>query len=166
MDFAKRVSTLRKKLDNLPILAELDRVDDAKAIAGIVKELDKSFTRYAKEAEKPITKIDFYWAGAEVAPWVPADVWGNVYANKELLLDSAGGFTPTPLPILYDVAEELGDHEAFDDLRDLFVAKSLHLAQQAIAKAARGKPFAAMTLGEPFTIVGTPGHDEPSVKLW
>jgi hypothetical protein len=96
-------------------------------------------------------------------------VMGHVYAHKTKLLDSAGGFTPIPLMVLFDAASEddaLSDHDAFDSLRSLFVTTSVALAQSAVTTAVRGKAFASMTIERPFTIVAAPGHDQGAIVLW
>jgi hypothetical protein len=155
-----------------PLLDALDALDPEVAIAEIVRQLDRSFLLYAARLASrpplPITQICFYWAGAEIAPWVPSLVMGNVYADQTLLLDSCGGFDPTPLEILCDAladTPELGEDAAFDDLEHLFVATSLELAARAVAIAARGVPFAALSTIRPFDFVATPGHDTKDVLL-
>ena len=173
-----RTSTeaLRAKLRGVaiaaPLLEELEALDPEVAVAEIVRQLDQSFLRYAgllaKQPPQQITAIRFYWAGAEIAPWVPSAVMGNVHAGRKLLLDSCGGFDPTPLEILCDAladTPELGDDDALGDLEHLFVATSLELAARAVAVAARGEPFAALPTTRPFDFVATPGHDSPDELL-
>jgi hypothetical protein len=150
------------------LLASFDAVNEKRALASIAKELDASFTRYAKLVKQPITEIKFRWAGGDVASWVPVEVMGSVYAGKQRALDSQGGFTPLPLPLLFDAAEkdeELGDHPAFDDLRAMFVERSLELAKLAIAAAVKRPAFTAMRRAEGFRITAVPGHDEPPIVL-
>jgi hypothetical protein len=155
-----QIEALCKKL-NHPLVAEIRDLDVAGAVAAIVKELDASFTRYKKLlGDKSITAINFYWAGAEIEPFIPSDVMGNVYAGRTLLLDSTGGFTPIPLPALHAA-------EAFDDdaLTELFMAASIELAKRAVAVAVEREPFRAMTTARPFQITATPGHDVPRLTL-
>ena len=150
----------------VPLLEALDAIDPEAAIAEIVRQLEESFHMYARRlasrSAQPITEIRFYWAGAEIEPWVPSVVMGNVYAGRTLLLDSCGGFDPTPLEILCNAladTPELGEDDALGDLEQLFVTTSLELAARAIAIAARGAPFAALSTARPVDFVATPGHD-------
>lgn len=168
--FAAALARIRKRHDFARIaklVREVESLDEAKAIAAIEQELRASYRRY-RSVDQPITTIHFYWAGAEVAPWIPTEVMGNVYAGKRRLLESTGGFTPHPLPALQWALEqdaELGDHDAFDDLRALFVSRSFELATTAIVASAGSKELAALDTARPFTFTGTPGHDETRVTL-
>jgi hypothetical protein len=172
----RSTEALRAKLRGVaiaaPLLEALEAIDLEAAIAEIVRQLDQSFLLYAERLAsrslQPITKIRFYWAGAEIAPWVPSVVMGNVYAGRTLLLDSCGGFDPTPLEILCDAladTPELGDDAALGDLEHLFIATSLELAARAVTIAARGGPFAALSTARPFDFVATPGHDTENELL-
>lgn len=166
---------LRTKLHGIevaaPLIEQLDALDSDSAVADIVLQLESSFVRYRDllaTRPQPITAIRFYWAGAEIEPWVPSQAMGNVYAGATLLLDSSGGFDPTPLPILCDAIADsapLGDHAAFADLKALFVAESLELARRAIELAAAGEPFAALATARPFEFFATPGHGEAKLLV-
>lgn len=163
---------LREVAIAVPLVEALEATDPEAAIAEIVRQLEESFLLYAarlaSRPPQPITQIRFYWAGAEIEPWVPSAVMGNVYAGRTLLLDSCGGFDPTPLEILCDAladTPELGDHDALGELAHLFVATSLERAARAVAIATRGAPFAALSTARPFDFVATPGHDTPHELL-
>lgn len=154
-----------------PLIAGLDDLDEPTAIAAIARDLDATFTLYRARLvgePRPITTIRFYWAGAEIEPWVPSVVMGNVYVARALILDSTGGFDPTPMSILYDAlieTPELGDTDAFGDLRRGFVAASVELARRAVAIAVGGEAFAALSTARPFEVLATPGHDTPRLPL-
>lgn len=152
------------------LAAELGAVDGDAAIAEIARELETTFVRYATllARSRPITSIDFYWAGSEIEPWIPSEVMANVYVGEQLALDSTGGFTPIPLQILVDAVldePDLDELTAFDDLRARFMARSLELAARAVTIAAAGNAFAALSTARPFRFIATPGHDEREIVL-
>ena len=131
-------------------------LDEDAAVGEIQAEIEASFRRYAAFAG--ITSIVFYWAGAEVPPFFPSDVMGNVYAGKRLLADSVGGFSPFPLTLLEDGEDEAQVAQHLE--------KSLELAARAVIGAVRSEAFAALDIVRPFQILATPGHDEPKRVLF
>jgi hypothetical protein len=93
---------------------------------------------------------------------------GQRYVGDQLVLDSTGGFTPIPLPILVAAAlddPDLDELAAFDDLRVRVMGSSLELAARAVTIAAAGNAFAALSTARPFRFIATPGHDEPEIVL-
>lgn len=155
-----------------PLIEALEAFDRTRAIEAIVRELDASFRDYREELARKgameVTAITLYWAGAEIEPWVPSTVMGNVYAGRTRVLDSAGGFEPEPLSILCDAladSEELRDSEVFDGLKELFVLESIEIAREAVASAVQSTAFAALRTARPFEVLAIPGHDRRKLLL-
>lgn len=141
----------------------LDDVDLDAAVAEVRAQIEASFARYRGLAN--ISSIVFYWAGAEVAPYVPSDVMGKVYAGTRLLADSVGGFAPIPLTLLAAACEDDPSLADDDALVARYLAASLDIAQRAVALAVTSEAFAALSIARPFRIVAAPGHDEPKLVL-
>ncbi|QSQ20330.1 hypothetical protein JY651_34450 [Pyxidicoccus parkwayensis] len=132
---------------------------------------------------RPLSAIRFYWAGAEVHPYVPQTVWGegaihHSYSETEsdnqldfgaTNFDSCGGFE---LGALGDALLELAEDEeirrradAYVPLKKLLVVRSLQCARMALQRAVGDEAFGALPRVMPFQFFATPGHDAPSCLL-
>ena len=123
--------------------------------------------KYVKKVGEPISAIRFYWAGAEVEPWVPSTVWGDGWLTHRFdgtklthgpaNFHDCGGFDLGP------IAELLLD--ADEDAQKELVLLSIDLTERALAIATKTDAFARLAKREGFEFFATPGHDEPSVRL-
>ena len=169
LELRERRATLR--------LAPALPIDEPAEIARIADALEKSFRMhvepgYVKSPAAPISAIRFYWAGTEIEPWVPSDVWcdgwlshryeetpdRNVLVHGAANFHACGGFDLGPIGELLLAAED-------DDARKLLVLGSIDLVESALAIAVQTPAFARIPKLDPFEFFATPGHDEPSVRL-
>ena len=163
------------------LLTALDGLDEEPIVAGMLADLERSFASYARRGSE-LAAIVWTWAGAEVEPYVPTDVWGNGYgayedtesseANeltvRELAFSASGGFGFAPLDEwLVDLAarpalEAIGVQQP---ATKLVVARTLELAARALRRSVETAAFRALPRRTPFAFFARPGHDEPVVRL-
>lgn len=163
-----------------PLLRQLRAMDGEAVVRAMERELDDAFAIYRGlvQGKPPLSSIRFYWAGDDVEPWVPSDVWGTGYTShalegghgtrRETLFRDRGSFTPEPLLILFDAADgsdTLVEHASFWDVKSLFVLQSFQWAALALRRATTREPFLGLSTHRPFVLLGTGGHDQGEVYL-
>jgi len=175
MRFAETSAALLAKLAprDLPIVAELVALDEDAAVRAICAQLVSSARRWAALPDEA-SCVRFHFAGADVEPWIPSEAWANVYGDhaivdgrfkpRRLLREAIGGFDPIPLSTILVRAANDGD-DVDDDVRALFVAKSLELAARALADPQVEVACRDVKMRRPFPFFATPGHGEPTVLL-
>ena len=173
-------STLKAGILAHASVKALDAMDPAEHIAAIENELLVAFEKWkprVRDADD-FCSVRFEWAGADVAPYVPQDVWSKGYAGdpfqgvvgtpRAILFREAPGFEPRPLGLLKDAIdedlEEMPD-EVFDGLKEMFVARSLAWAARALSSAMHRPEFKALRPVSPFHFLASPGHDEGTLVL-
>ncbi len=149
-------------------------------VEGMTQELVAAFGAWRKGLAQPLGAVAFYFAGAEVEPYVPSDAWSHGFASATLqdgrlrgerLFREGRGFTPRPLRALHDAlleAAEAGptaDEAALDALKQPVVALTLARLTEALRRATADAAFSALTGVRPFRFFATPGHDEPTVPV-
>ncbi len=162
-----------------PLLTQLRQLDGEAVVRELERELLRSFELYRglTAGKGPLSALKFYWAGADISPYIPTEAWGSGYSGHDFdgsalrphgaLFHDRGGFPVEPLPLLHDAAEDgpLSDHARFDALRELFRLQSFEWAALALERAVASEAFRALPITRPFPIFGQGGHDEDTVVL-
>ncbi len=181
-DFEATYAALRGRLapavETHALVKALDALDPAVEIAAIENELRDAFGKWQSRINgaDDFCAVRFYWAGGDVAPYVPHDVWSTGYAGnafdgaagtpRATLFREAAGFEPRPLGLLKDAADGEGiPDELFDSLEELFIARSLSWASRALSLAMQRPEFDALRPVSPFHFLASQGHDEGTVVL-
>lgn len=147
------------------------------AVDEIEQDLIQSFTDWRNkiDASHDFVAVRFYWAGAEVEPFIPSDVWSYAYGGsafngiegkaKKVFFKEQSAFAPQALIAL--VNNEAGPLPAplFDAVKSLFVTSSLCWAAMALWRLKDHPSFKALKPKLPFNFIATPGHDEEPVLL-
>jgi len=182
--------------DLASVFALVSGGDDERERARIASELERSFLQYADpqfvnpqartaEGVRPLQGVLFYYAGAEVEPYVPVQAWGVGIADAEVTsragtlrrvkkkavnFSDCGGYDLGKAATrLYEVAEEdlaLDDRRGYDDVYKAVILDSFRLAKLALRHAVETDAFRQLPQRAPFHFWATPGHDEPTVELW
>lgn len=177
-DFGK-IESIFEQIKNLNATFEIDCIQS---------ELVDSFQRYSAEmvnsGSAPLFCIALYWAGGEIAPWVPTTVVADGFSDFQFIQSGDHSkFKPRDRVFHFQPAFELGEvgeilnHVAESEdlkrspLRDLLekilILKSLEYATDALVIASHSDPFKSLSKREKdFCFFATPGHDEPTIKLW
>lgn len=179
-----RATQLRAQLDHSPLnprlrdlLDEMDHLVADEVIARIASSVAEHVPLYRKRnGLGSLSALVLEWVGAEVEPWVPSEVWAKGCAGHRWEADGtfhpgkvafreAPGFSPEPLPILYDAVQDhpgLLEDPAFEKVREVMVLTSLGWAAQAVVHTG---VLHELPMVRPFEVVARPGHDEPPVLL-
>lgn len=174
-----KVKSLFEQIENMNAAIEVDCIQS---------ELVDGFQRYGVEVRNSgspgLSCIAFYWAGGEIAPWVPTTVVADGFSDFQYTQNGDHcEFKPRDRIFHFQSAFELGEvgeilnHVAESEdlkrsaLRDLLekmlILKSLEYASEALVMATRSDSFEKLPKrGEDFCFFATPGHDEPTIQLW
>lgn len=177
------------------VLSALDRVDDEAEVARIAKELELSFRCYAdpvnvnaaartEDGVRPLCGVLFYYAGTEVEPYVPSQVWGQGVAEAEVTVgdgairhikkravnfgDCPGYELGAPAKLLLHAAETddaIDERDGYCNVYKAVVLDSLRLASRALQRLVVTSAFDTLPKTSPFSFWATPGHDEPRIEL-
>ncbi|MCY0999439.1 hypothetical protein OWM54_20080 [Myxococcus sp. MISCRS1] len=132
---------------------------------------------------RPLSGLLLYWAGGDVSPYVPQEVWGqglvehhyeetateNALDSSATNFDTCGGFGLGSVgDALLELAEDRGLRalEVFAPLEKLLVVRSLQCAREAVRKAVESEAFRALPREASFQVLAMPGHDAPACLLW
>lgn len=154
-------------------------LDDAAETARVLDELTTSLADWTRAMTKApagarLAAVSFFYAGAEVAPYLPQDVWADglaeVKRDGERLTRGARHFREYAAFALCVVGErlaELGEDEAFhetpegDALARALVLRSFVWLRAALHRLRAAPAFAALPVTDDFVFLASPGHDEP-----
>lgn len=156
-------------------------LDDAAEAGRVLDELSTSLADWTRAMTKApagarLAAVSFFYAGAEVAPYLPQDVWADGLAelkrDAEVIKRGARHFREHAAFALCVVGErltELGEDEAFHDspagdaLAKALVLKSFVWLRAALPRLRALPAFAALPVTDDFVFIASPGHDEPWV---
>jgi hypothetical protein len=161
-----------------PWLTKWRALDDEAEIARVHEELRVSLADWARAMAKlPGTRlaaVSFFYAGTEVAPWLPQDVWADglaeVKREGEKLRRGARHFREYPafaLCVAGELLTELGEDDAFasseigEGLARGLVLRSLVWLHGGLKRLRADAAFAALPTTPDFVFLASPGHDEP-----
>lgn len=154
-------------------------LDDAAETARVLDELTTSLADWTRAMTKApagarLAAVSFFYAGAEVAPYLPQDVWADglaeVKRDGQRLTRGARHFREYAAFALCVVGErlaELGDDEPFHDspegdaLARALVLRSFVWLRAALVRLRATPGFAALPVTDDFVFLASPGHDEP-----
>lgn len=146
-------------------------------IEHVRENLVESFQKWKAhiDGSVPFVAVRFYWAGAEVDPYIPSTVWSYLYGGdsfqgldskaKKIFLKEGPAFEPTSLVKLSN--GELGkipDH-LFHQVKDIYITSSLIFASKALNLIKEHPQFLALNPLFPFHFIATSGHDEPPILM-
>lgn len=163
-------------LNGNPFVVHLEKNSDSE-IASICEDFIRSFGHWKKHIDGsfPFVAVRFYWAGAEVEPFIPTAVWSYAYGGdpfqgvvgkaKKVFFKEGPAFEPNSLIQLAN--GELGEipHHLFDSIKDLYVTNSLIVVSKALSLIKEHPQFLSLRPSYPFHFIATPGHDEPPILL-
>lgn len=163
------------------LLATLE-ASAAEDIDAMARELERAFVSWA-EAIGPATlgAVAFYFAGAEIEPYVPSDAWAHGFASAAFdgarfrpgarLFREKPAFTPRPLVALHDAllaAYDEGreaDVEQLEGLEPRAVELTIDRVRAALETARGSDAFRRLRTSHRLLFAVTPGHDEPTVPI-
>ncbi|MEW6434006.1 MAG: hypothetical protein AB1730_21095 [Myxococcota bacterium] len=175
------LAALRPRLDALPSpwRENWSALDDAREAARVLDELRTSLADWTRAMTKApagarLAAVSLYYAGAEIAPHLPQDVWADglaeVKRDGDSLRRGARLFREHAAFALCVVGEHLaalGKDEAFHDSPDgealarALVLRTLVWLRAALPRLRAEPAFAALPVTDDFVFLASPGHDEP-----
>ena len=156
-------------------------LDDAAETARVLEELETSLADWTRAMTKApagagLAAVSFFYAGAEIAPYLPQDVWADglaeVKRDGDRLTRGARHFreyAAFALCVIGEHLSELGEDEAFHDtpegdaLARALVLRSFVWLRAALRRLRATPAFAALPVTDDFVFLASPGHDEPWV---
>jgi hypothetical protein len=161
-----------------PWLAKWRTLDDEAEIARVHAELRVSLADWTRAMAKVpgarLAAVSFFYAGTEVAPYLPQDVWADGLAELKRDGDSlrrgARHFREYPafaLCVAGELLTELGEDDDFasseigEALSRALVLRSLVWLHGGLKRLRADPAFAALPTAPEFVFIASPGHDEP-----
>lgn len=155
-----------------------DALDDEAEIARVHDELKASLVGWARALAKlpgaRLAAVSFSYAGTEVAPYLPQDVWADGLAelrrDGERFRRGARHFREHPAFALCTAGvmlSELGEDEALLDsgpgeaLARALVLRSFVWLHAALRRLRAEEAFLALPTTPDFVFIASAGHDEP-----
>jgi hypothetical protein len=163
-----------------PLLDELDRQNAEEAVASLHRQLLQTFDAWSGQVRsvEDFVAVRFFYAGGEVAPYVPCTAWSYGYAGapfdgikgrpRAVLFKELAGFEPHPLVSLYDAGEEgrIPEEVSMAELIEPWLSCSLDWTGRALSRAVQNEAFTRLRPCRPFHFIVTPGHDQPERLLF
>lgn len=154
-------------------------LDDTVETQRVLDKLRTSLADWTRAMTKApagarLAAVSLYYAGAEIAPYLPQDVWADglaeVRRDGDSLRRGARHFREHAAFALCVVGEHLaalGEDEALHDSPDgealarALVLRSLVWLRGALPRLRAEPAFAALPVTGDFVFLASPGHDEP-----
>jgi hypothetical protein len=175
------LAALEPLLAGLPLAwtAKWRALDDAKETLRVTDELSVSLADWVRAMEKApagahLAAVSFLYAGADVAPYLPQDVWADGLAEVKREGDTLRRGTRLfrehaafALCVVGERLAELGADEALfasapgEALARALVLRSLVWLIAALPRLKASPAFAALPVTPDFVFLASPGHDEP-----
>lgn len=154
-------------------------LDDDAETARVLRELEVSVADWTRAMTKlpagaRLAGVSFLYAGAEVPPYFPQDVWADglsdVKRDGAEVRRGARAFrehAAFALCVVGELLNALSEDEALchspagEALARALVLRSLVWLQAALSRLRTTPDFAALPVTADFVFLASPGHDEP-----
>lgn len=184
-DPARVLAGLAPRLEALSVewRTELDALsdhDEGQRMLGELRAALGDWTRAMKAAPEGarLAAVSFYFAGTEIAPYVPQDVWADglaeVRRDGDTLRRGARLFRERPAFELGTAGELLGelgglgaliDTPEGDALYRTLILRTLVSLGAALRELRADAAFRELPVQRDFVFLASPGHDEPWVVV-